>query len=199
MKLPEIPTDNLYKFMALSGLTLVILSFLPNFHAYNLKVSLIRLDGEVKTLTEEVEWVSSNLKKLDNEIESMKVRIAKLTGISVSEITLALSTRLPLSDIRKEKEIELEKHSKELDELRAKRSRYVEMFRKQAIKTIQISTKQQEYVYLGKMIMREVVIAGCAGIFGVLLAVNGFVFWYKKLQLPQDIIIGKKAEDKQKQ
>lgn len=178
MKFPEIPTDNLYKFIALSGLTLVILSFLPNFHAYNHKVSLIRLDGEVKTLKKEVEWVSSDLKKLDNEIESAEMKIAR-----------------PLSDILKGKAIEFEKHREELDELRAKRSRHVEMLRKQIIKAIQISTKQQEQVYLGKRILIEIVIAGCTGILGVLLAVNGFVFWYKKLQLPQDIIISKKAKE----
>ena len=49
------------------------------------------------------------------------------------------------------------------------------------------------------MLEREVKLTAVAGLCGILLAITGFVLWYNKLQLPQDIIVSKKAKNDQQQ
>lgn len=48
MKLPEIPTDNLYKFMAIAGLAMIVISLMPFFRMHDIGVEGIRLIGEQK-------------------------------------------------------------------------------------------------------------------------------------------------------
>ena len=48
MKLPEIPTDNLYKFMAIGGLAMIVISLVPFFRMYEIGVEGIRLIAEQK-------------------------------------------------------------------------------------------------------------------------------------------------------
>jgi hypothetical protein len=53
MSWPEIPTDNLYKFMAISGIVIIVCAQIPSYHAINLNVESIRLSGEQQVLTAE--------------------------------------------------------------------------------------------------------------------------------------------------
>jgi hypothetical protein len=80
MKFPEIPTDNLYKFMAISGIILFIAAFLPVVHSFKLKVESIRLNGEIETLQKEIEWASSCInnskkKKQSEDIEMQRKQV----------------------------------------------------------------------------------------------------------------------------
>lgn len=45
-ELPEIPTDNLYKFMAISGLVLIVASLIPSYLWYKFSIEEIRLSRE---------------------------------------------------------------------------------------------------------------------------------------------------------
>ncbi len=46
MKLPELPTDNLYKFVALAGITLVLAAMLPFYYAHLQSMEAIKARGE---------------------------------------------------------------------------------------------------------------------------------------------------------
>ena len=50
MEIPKLPTDNLYKFMALSGLVILILSAIPYYRKYEFDIELIRLEAEAENL-----------------------------------------------------------------------------------------------------------------------------------------------------
>lgn len=50
-EIPEIPTDNLYKFMAISGLVLIAVSFIPKYYWYQLSIEKIRLSRDIAKYT----------------------------------------------------------------------------------------------------------------------------------------------------
>ena len=51
-EIPEIPTDNLYKFMAIFGLVLIIASFIPSYFWYKWSIDEIRLNREAEKFKE---------------------------------------------------------------------------------------------------------------------------------------------------
>jgi len=47
-EMPDIPTDNLYKFMALFGLVLIVVSFVPKYYWYQFSIEKIRFSGDLE-------------------------------------------------------------------------------------------------------------------------------------------------------
>lgn len=71
-KIP-LPTDNLYKFIALFGLTLVILSFIPFYHSYKVKIEEIEVIANFNKLKPQSDrliiYIKSLLAEKDYEPE----------------------------------------------------------------------------------------------------------------------------------
>jgi hypothetical protein len=56
MNIPNLPTDNLYKFMALSGLLILILSIsYPTYHTLELEKQRMMISGEIEILKSETD------------------------------------------------------------------------------------------------------------------------------------------------
>lgn len=72
MKLPELPTDNLYKFMALAGITIIVLSLFPIYHAYKLKLNIIDVRGEVETLKTQLKWLKQDIKQFKDDTHNLE-------------------------------------------------------------------------------------------------------------------------------
>jgi hypothetical protein len=171
MEMLKPPTDNLYKFMAIFGLLIFFLSYVPIIHSqqqelewtiwlcdFNTNVTnpINNIGIEIQTLKEVVNKMSQSIKKkdaagVDSNIEEAK---KKLEYIDVSDFKEKLS---------------------HLDELTKKAS---------------ILLKKNAFIkyelYLG-------IISGIVGFISMCL---GFYFWYSKLQKYQDMIIKKEAEGK---
>jgi hypothetical protein len=100
MKLPVFPTDNLYKFMALFGIALLIAEYLPLFHAYKLTVDQTRLDGEINVLNKEIEWKTSRIinskkkKQSDYLIEMQQNRLISLVQLNTKKQELSNIDRM---------------------------------------------------------------------------------------------------------
>lgn len=83
-KIP-LPTDNLYKFMALFGLTIYILSFIPNYHIHKLNLEVIETGMEIDKIIAEDNFFSDYYQKTFNEIASdVKKRKEELKQIASS-------------------------------------------------------------------------------------------------------------------
>jgi DNA repair exonuclease SbcCD ATPase subunit len=180
MKLPEIPTDNLYKFLAISGIIIFLISYLPLFHSYKLNLQLARLEGESKAVKEEREWLFSDANEVRNELQNLTKQ---------------------LSEIQKDRKVTEgaeETLKKKLEEKVAKLLEYTQLLHKQSLKTIEIDTKLEELRVHIAMLKTEANLSISGHIIGAILALVGFSLWYKKLQAPQDIIISKQAKAEQK-
>jgi len=78
LPVPTLPTDNLYKFMALSGLAIVIFSFVfPMIRMSEIKLKLV----EVETQTELLEIETKDYEFRFNELKSHKQEMEKLTQL----------------------------------------------------------------------------------------------------------------------
>ncbi len=87
MKFPELPTDNLYKFMALFGITLLISSYFPLFQTYKLMVDSARLGGEIAILEKEIESVTSSINNWTKEKGSEYIEIQHKGLVSLVELS----------------------------------------------------------------------------------------------------------------
>ncbi len=207
MELPSLPTDNLYKFIALSGIALVIVSMLPFFHRYKLQVEIIRLEGDTDVLERQTQWTVADVNELKKEVatlldETYKLegRVDKLMETQASDKDSVVNTGETSSGIRKELLTEVKDQIKQRLEIIEERLLEIEEInRKHEIETANIKAKILEHEYLKRMINMESKV-GCAGLVsGLFLAIIGFTLWYKRLQVPQDLIIKQKVKGEQKQ
>lgn len=199
MKLPEIPTDNLYKFMAITGILLLIAPYLPIYLGWKAGAELARIKGESKIVNIEHDWMLKEVEILNHQIDTLIAQVVELTGISTSEIIMALNAGRSLSDIGKVKRTNLEKHQVKWEELEAKFREQLKLQREQIIKLTQLNTNLEVHNNHLKMLLwgkRLAMISASAGGF---LTVFGFGCWYIKLQAPQDLIIKQKIKDAQEQ
>jgi len=89
MEIPKLLTDNLYKFMVLSGLVIVILSFIPVYFTGDIVTESIRLQAEsagikhkIKSRSEDVEILREKAQSIKDELVSRREMITLLTGVS---------------------------------------------------------------------------------------------------------------------
>ncbi len=194
MKLFDIPTDNLYKFMALSGLVLIIASYFPLYHGWMTGVDLEKVKGENKLIEQEVNWVQQELDILDRQMDNFITRTAERTGMSESEITAVLNNGQSLVEISKG----LKDEEAKWKELESKFREHLKLFREQIIKQIQLSSNLDVINYRLKAMLQLKRLAYISSFVGGLLTVWGFGLWYTKLQVPQDLLIKLKIKDEQK-
>lgn len=189
MKFPEIPTDNLYKFMAISGIALIISSYLPVYLASKNVGILARIKGEIELNNQEHDWVLMDVEILEHQMDTLMTQVVELTGISASEITTTLNAGYSLAEIGKDKNINLEKYQIQWEELEAKLQEQRKLQREKTIELIQINTNLKVHNRYLEMLCwwkKLTLIAFSAGCF---LSGLGFTCWYIKLQVPQDLMI----------
>ncbi len=199
MELPQLPTDNLYKFMALSGIILVAISLLPFLHAHELRLEIIRLEGDVSILRQQVDWTIIDMNELQHESQSLKQRVEKLKERAL-ERDSATTTEKSASEIREEVEEIGEDLQDTVDErlkIEYRLAEIGEINQKYAIANLQLETRNKELKYLNAELSREFYVGMCFCGCGIFMSYMGFRLWYKKLQVWQDRIIQMKAKEVQ--
>ncbi|MFY4857616.1 hypothetical protein ACOTVL_04065 [Aliarcobacter butzleri] len=159
MQLPTIPTDNLYKFMALSGLTIILFfSFSLIYFFYKIQLEMIEQRKNANLVKEKTK-ILGRLK--DNHVKYTEI----------------------LLELRKEKEIT----KKEFYELQQKGILNFNKYADSILLDININMSNLE-VLAGKIIFSIVIlIFSGMGVFGgYKLSKKGFNLWYEKLQVYQD-------------
>lgn len=201
MKLFEIPTDNLYKFMALSGIMMLIVSLIPFYHSYELKLEAIRLNGEIKTLNVQINYLSEDLSELNKEVsalyketDSIKRQLGALDANEAVGIKQALSDDEKVEIIKRSEEI-----TKKATEQKSKLLQYQEINRKQELTSIKHDNEIQKQKFLLFVIWNELIIGTLGLLFGIILSYKGFLLWYKKLQVPLDKIVQRKLNQRDDQ
>jgi cell division protein FtsB len=167
-----LPTDNLYKFIALTGLTLVVLSILfPIVKLNELEVAVLQtqtkrkvLEIEIKALEEDFEYLSKSTKQLEHKID--------LLDKSAKSPHAKAKSAEPL----RAKSEQLESQLEDLKERR----------RNIAIKKAEQQGQEQQGVLLLKQISKGWSLFKVVGILGLVITHFGFFLWYRRVQIPAD-------------
>ncbi len=167
MDIPKLPTDNLYKFIAMSGLITLIISFLyPLYFEHEFVLKVLQNTTEATKARVELDHLTEDLNSLIRELASLDkdFKRGKLKEYVIRVEQMAIT----------EKEVK-------------------EKGRQIAIKNAEIQGKAEAIDYLKAS--TEMIKNYSIGfkIIGLSLAVFGFYLWYVKLQRYQDKQVKKDA------
>jgi len=184
MEFPKIPTDNLYKFMALSGVVLVVASAFPRYWQAKLEFELVRVQGEKWKATKKKDWAYADMDHLRTKTNKLKEETSKwkeARDLAAAEPQLIEKKRL---------EIRTDAY-----EIKAGITETKRLYRDSEIAAIEVKTKEKEISQRLEVIrLLKFVVAGGSSA-GAILSVSGFLLWYHKLQKYQDKIVKKQATD----
>ncbi len=180
MTIPNLPTDNLYKFIALSGVFLLILALIyPEYKYSQIIEELEILEGEFSKIEVESDRIEDKRKALKRKIENLdeKCNCGQKSIVNDSIITRKIIIEGP------PELIELS------DEIQVLVDDYKELQIQQKLKLIEqktkhriISNKSEELAEFRKDENEYIGIS-------FLTAVIGFIFWYDRTQKYQDKLL----------
>lgn len=203
-----IPTDNLYKFMSLSGMVLFFFClFYPSWRVYNIernemeikgKVSL--LDGKIKIMTENVEEMKEYTREIeksnmindqrDKEKRSKGIEVRRIDDFSYQELADYFKNkefRDAFGFVLDHKEQLYSNHNTEISE-NEERRKSVDALQLSLIEVNNLNAlalferKRADYVILLGLV-------GCMVSF--IVSAAGFTLWYRNYQSVQDAILRK--------
>lgn len=196
------PTDNLYKFIALTGLLILVISVvLPAYALVTLEMK--RLDlvrelnktsatlDEAKTLGEEAEAATHNAQAASSQVDAAVARY-KAMPKSKHPSRQEANERLRRLD-------EIEAASQGLRDATQKLQAKTEEFGKKTSEAHNrsIETDYQNEVLdtinLGFDLSKLLLLIG--SFVGIVIALLGFVLWYRKVQVFEDRVLAKEAAD----
>ena len=115
MKIPDIPTDNLYKFTSIIGvISLLIFLLGPEYIKYNLKVEEIILSGEIEIASFEIEVNTEDIQTVVDMIDKAKKNKETLSDeiIDLHNKTIETNRSNRKINIRQATQVELNKYKK---------------------------------------------------------------------------------------
>jgi len=168
MNLSTVPTDNLYKFMAIFGLILLITCTIYPISKINtaerakidVEISLQKLEREMDHIKTEAETISSELTSIENDSES------DISSQKTEIIELIRNKRNSLQSRNDDLEINI-----------------IDIKEKRMLSSLLVS-ELRFFLYFGSL----------GSIIGSILMLSGFYLWKNKVQRYQDIILKKESE-----
>jgi hypothetical protein len=208
------PTDNLYKFLAISGLLLIVVSFIPNYFNFQLWEQKVDYLRQQKVFIAEIEKFNKDYEALNKNLNNLNQKYGESTDTYkvIFELQENLDKELKERNYQKAKElyevylsnkqIILEK-KKVIDELKANIDNDSKEIKN---KEIEIETKKAELdktkdliELYDEEIARLKLMSYLLFILGIITAFIGFYFWYSKIQKFNDLILVNDAKEKQQE
>jgi hypothetical protein len=180
MTIPNLPTDNLYKFVALTGVILLLVSiFYPELRRQELNEEITILNGEVEKQEFERLLLKDQTDKLRKKIEDLDevCNCGTKSVVNDSIIVRPIVTSGPKEVVELSNQIEL---------LIKERN---EIVRQISLKAIEINTKDD---LIGDKRANLDELNEAANTFGpvsLVIAILGFLFWFERTQKYQDRIL----------
>lgn len=168
MNIPNIPTDNLYKFQALSGVIIVLLSFYVTID----RINEVRL--KILESTEEAKIIGAKTSALSERIETLK---------NIIENTVHRQNDKHTKDITK---VEITYTNSEIKEL------FIEVYEKNLmhkIEQVKNESSIEKAKYLHEESKRIFKMGVFASIIGFVMSITGFRWWYFRVQKPLDKLL----------
>jgi cell division protein FtsB len=194
------PTDNLYKFMCVSGLVMILfaLTYPPwllhkSIQAvYNLEKDVKLLELDVKEDTRVLEESRAAAETLHGEQQSLQKEMDALNkSLGPNPSTARLKKHIPEAK-------RAQKISEELISKADKQTQVADTLRQVNLdhirKRIEIEARLHLQLWESRAGIALTVICGLFGIVGVFVFVKGFNAWSLRVQVYQDAILKKQAE-----
>jgi hypothetical protein len=189
MNIPNVPTDNLYKFIALTGVILLLLSILyPELKKQELTSEITLLNGEINKIDYEMLPIEEQSLEIKNKIAELD-KACNCGAKSVMSDTLIVRTHV----IKGPKE--LVDMSKQIDTLLAK---YDQLVRAISFKIIEVDTKKELIENKKKDLSDIDYAASIFGPTGLLISIIGFGLWLFMTQAYQDALLKMQYEQVRK-
>ncbi len=184
MTIPNLPTDNLYKFVALTGVVLLILSLLyPESQRTTIRDEITLYNGEVRKLNFERDKSKRKLKDIKEQVKELDKKTNCKCNSIVNDSIISRTKILEGPD-------ELVKLSLEIDRLVEE---YVSINRELNMKVAEIDAKL-ELINNKNQDLEELNEATSLFIpFSFLLSIAGFFLWYDNTQKYQDRVLKEQA------
>jgi len=180
MNIPNLPTDNLYKFIALTGVLLLFISiFYPEYQRIRIREEITLYNGEIKKLNIESDKSKRKLKDIKEQVEKLDT-ISKIKSNSIVNDSVITRTRV----LQGPKE--LVDLSLQIDKLVEE---YLSIERDLSIQRVEVNTKLN--LINDKEADLEDIneLVNYLGGFSIVLSFLGFILWYEKTQKYQDRVL----------
>jgi hypothetical protein len=185
MNLPNLPTDNLYKFMALSGLAIFLFSIVfPLSQIHDIKLKMVEIETQQEVLKLEVEQIGNDVM---DALATKGVLNTKKQALfrnylndlfkrnNNKELSKDWSKGEPILNI-KEQAI----FRKQLNEIKKRLAKIMGEEKKVMILYNELNTYYR-IIWIG-------------GLFGLIISFIGFGLWYILIQKPNDMLLQKQIK-----
>ena len=177
MEFPQIPTDSLYKFMALSGLAIVLVFILfPGEKLLEIEKQSVGIQGDYKISCLEFDESTKELK----EVYARQEKILAEYNRIISERDLSNATVKRVNELKEKVDVD-------------SKLAHQKLIQKEIAK-IKTDTKLQEMHANGTYFKTTLNILAIGATIGSLMAVFGFYFWYIRVQVLQDKLLAIQLE-----
>jgi uncharacterized protein YoxC len=223
-----LPTDNLYKFLALFGLVLFLFAvFFPeekfakpvaemqeaNKARQIAKIRIDRKNAEIRDALKQVEDKSAELKKNQQLLNDTKTTLETKRRSLMEQVNQQMKRRNPTLKAAKEVEAQAEGLNPEVhalseqvhgysdnvrknsEAIQALRARVAEVSDETAIELVNMKAFSESVSQLWFRIKLWNTVAYGSAIIGVVMMMSGFRLWHKRVQIHQDAILRKQADD----
>lgn len=183
LNLPNFPTDNLYKFISISGMIFFFIAlYYPEYRGSELNNDIAIHNGEIRKLSIENEKAKSKLYEIKGEIKILDTK-GNFTG-SIANDTLITRTKVYDGDK------ELVTQSRKIDQLVEE---WKAINRQIELKSIEIDVKYEQIKNKRKDLDELDEAFSLLGPFSLIVTFLGFIFWYNKTQKYQDRVLIEQA------
>jgi hypothetical protein len=201
------PTENLYKFISITGLFLFVLSFYPFYLQHKLaeqqfelikNQAILRLDSrllekEIETIIYKLQSISNKfdeLAKIHNEvIQLYKDKTESPQNNEQSEPNLALNDKLAELKNKLEETESLNKNNPSIEAF----DKLIEKAKAVDIKGIELGINSKLISFYESEIDRLMYLGWFLSGLGAFLGSYGFKLWYEKIQKYNDLILEKQS------
>ena len=172
MTIPNLPTDNLYKFTALSGVILIIFSlYYPREKLYETRLKIIDVGYKMKVLEAKRRIISKSIDENSRELKSFNRELNKIFEKIENRKIKGEDSKTIISDLKKKRSYHLKKHLKADHKLAE-----LELY------GLKILKLQKETEMLNDIYVSRAFISIFINIFGIIMAFIGFKLWYTRVQ-----------------
>ncbi len=193
MSLPELPTDNLYKFKALSGLTLVVLAItLPSKMAHDVMIRSYEVKKEIALANIQKHVFRAQLDILDAEANWHAKHLSDTSKLLERLADLEKWTERDRAALKQVGEA-IAQQGPQVG--RANEDADIQLGRVVEIKhaTTRAEIADNELQYLTRVAIATIVMGLLVLALGAWLAISGFYQWWHKVQKLQDAILVNEA------
>jgi hypothetical protein len=179
MNLPSLPTESLYKFISISGVTLIVISlYYPTIDWRNYRDLINSYNGEAQLIRKEREILGEDLKRIEKHVTilSKRLKIEPLLVVTDSSYTFSKT----IIGSKEEENLTLT-----VEELL---NNYHDNENKIELKSVELSNKDKQIEAAESDLETSQWIFFFVGGLGALLCLFGFDNWYSKNQRVLDLL-----------